>query len=372
VPEKDLPPVRPYHPTSFLERGVSVPFTTPLLAGTRARPAEKQGLELVIPNPAGGRGVYIMAWTGIPSLCCPTLHDRQLNERIAKLTTVTPSTIRRVSREVAAEGLAGAEATDAARQSAEHDKGDRLVANYLLLMALISQVEGALPPGKSVGTPDKAEVQQRAQLAVNIVAPRLGRSVNWVAAALEAIADAMASVGVNSSSTTSRVPCLVRMLKQCSTEVANWSCAQLSDDQASYAEMICTVADVTLALADNTLSQARTLGNDVVGLLRSWAVDQDRIVRLAGRPEWLLDGWEQICLLWSLAQDDAARRAALFEMVQLVPVLPREARDWTDLVLQADIPIRGRRLIPLNEDWQTGLTVFEMIARNEHIRALTC
>src|ERR1700712_5461419 len=54
--------MRPYHPTTFLERGVAVPFTTPMLAGTRARPAEKQGLELVIPNPSGGRGVYIMAW----------------------------------------------------------------------------------------------------------------------------------------------------------------------------------------------------------------------------------------------------------------------------------------------------------------------
>jgi hypothetical protein len=132
VSQQSLPPVKPYHPTSFLERGAAIPFTTPLLAGTRARPAEKQGLELVIPNPAGGRGVYIMGWTSISSLCCPTLHDRQLNDRIAKLVSVTPSTIRRVGREVAAEGLAGEEATTAARLAAEHDRGDRLVANYQL------------------------------------------------------------------------------------------------------------------------------------------------------------------------------------------------------------------------------------------------
>jgi hypothetical protein len=364
--------MRPYHPTTFLERGVAVPFTTPLLAGTRARPAEKQGLELVIPNPSGGRGVYIMAWTSISSLCCPTLHDRQLNDRIATLTSVTPSAIRRISREVAAEGLAGEEAVNAAHKAAEHDKGDRLVANYLLLMALVGQVSVEPESQESGSAQDPADMQRRAKLAVHIVAPRLGRSTNWVAAALEAIADTMADVGVNSISTTSRVPRLVSLLQNCSTGVADWSSAQRSDDQASYAEMICSVADFTLNLAASTLVSARALTNDVAGLLRSWAADPDPVIRLAGRPEWLLDGWEQICLLWDFAKDDAARRAALVEMVQLVPVLPREAREWSDLVSEAEISMRLRRLIPLNEDWRSGATVFDLIARNEHMRALTC
>ena len=33
--------LQPYHPTTFLERGVAVLFTTPMLAGTRARPMER-------------------------------------------------------------------------------------------------------------------------------------------------------------------------------------------------------------------------------------------------------------------------------------------------------------------------------------------
>jgi hypothetical protein len=373
VSEKCLPAVRPYHPTTFLERGVSIPFTTPLLAGTRARPAEKQGLELVIPNPSGGRGVYIMAWTSISSLCCPTLHDRQLNARVAALTTVTPSVIRRVSREVAVEGLAGEEATASARKAAEHDKSDRLLANYLLLMALVGQVNIVRQPQRSTVRSDGLELQARARIAVETIAPRLGRTTNWVASALEAIADSMASIGIdNTGSESSRVPRLIKLLEHCSTEIAAWSGAQASEDQAAYAEMICSVADYTLSLAGDTLLHARALTNDVVGLLRSWAADPDRIVRLAGRPEWLLDGWEQICMLWTLAKDDAGRRAALVEMIQQVPVLPREAREWTDLAVETDASMSRRRLIPLNEDWQSGATVFELIARNEHMRALTC
>jgi hypothetical protein len=372
VSEKSLPPVLPYHPTTFVERGVAVPFTTPLLAGTRARPAAKQGVELVIPNPAGGRGVYIMAWTSISSLCCPTFHDRQLNERIAILSTVTPSIIRHIGRQIAAEGLAGEEAMDAARKATEFDQGDRVGANYLLLVALVGQVDAVPASQGPGGRPDMAEMQRRARLAVNIIAPRIGQSTHWVATALEAIANTMAANGINVGSATSRSPRLVERLRQCSTEVAAWSSSQKSEDLASYAEMICTVADFTLSVAESTLARARGLMDDVVELLRSWAVDPEPVIRIAGRPEWLLDGWEQICLLWEFAKDDAARRAALVEMAQLVPVMPREAREWSDVLAKVETSVMRRRLIPINEDWRTGATVFELIARNEHMRALTC
>jgi hypothetical protein len=162
------------------------------------------------------------------------------------------------------------------------------------------------------------------------------------------------------------------LLRRCSGEVAIWSGTQASDDQAAYAQMICAVADFTLVLADGALTKARSLTNDVVALLRTWAEDPQPTMDLAGRAEWLLDGWEQICMHWCLATDDPARRAALVEMTQLIPVLPREVRDWSDLFMEADLPSRLRRLIPLNEDWRTGAAVFELIARNEKIRALTC
>ena len=372
VSETSLPPVQTYHPTTFLERGVAIPFTTPLLAGTRARPGEKRGLELVIPNPAGGRGVYIMPWKAITALCSPTLHDRQLNERIETLASVTPSTIRRVSREVAAEGLAGDEAMASAQKAADHDRGDRLLANYLLLLALVEQVDAPTAEQKLAAVEDPEEMQQRARLAVAKVAPSLRRSTNWVASALESIGDTMSCIGVTVGSTTGRVPRLINLLKRCSEQVAAWSSAQRSDDQAAYAEMVCTVADHTLALADATLLQARGLTNDIVGLLRTWGTDPEPVIRLSGRPEWLLDGWEQICLLWTLADDDAARRAALVEMVQLLPVLPKETKEWSDRFMEVDISLRLRRLIPLNEDWRTGVTVFDLVARNEHMRALAC
>jgi hypothetical protein len=119
---QQLKPVQGFMPTTFLERGVAVPFTTPLLAGARARPGGRNHLELIVPNPTGGAGVYILPWDDVAALCRPTVHDRQLSKAVASLRTVTPAMTRRVAREVAVVGLAGRGAAAAAR-SAELGRG---------------------------------------------------------------------------------------------------------------------------------------------------------------------------------------------------------------------------------------------------------
>lgn len=365
----EIPPIQSYHPTTFLERGVAVPFTTPLLGGTRARPSENRGLELVVPNPSGGRGVYIMPWTSITVLCRPTLHDKMLNERIVALKSVTPATMRRAAREIAAEGLAGEEAGEAALSSTESDKGNRLLANYLLLVSLIEQVNVA--PAAALGPSGSAapDMEKRAKMTIAWIAPRLGQSTTWVATALEAFAEIMESTGVGSDNIDGRIPRHVRMLRKTSTDIAEWSRTQKKEDQAAYAAMICSVADFTLTLADDLLGRVYDLTNDMVGLLRTWAADQSSIIRLAGRPEWLLDGWEAIGLIWHDAWDDATRRSALVEIAGLIPIQPREVNDWCRSGLSASGALGFRRMVRVNEDWRTGATLFNLIARNERFRA---
>lgn len=369
--EHDLPPVKPYHPTTFLERGVAVPFTTPLLGGTRARPAAKQCLELVIPNPSGGRGVYIMSWTSITSLCRPTLHDKVFNERIAVLDSVTPATIRRVARTIAAEGLAGEEAMHAAQAAANADKDDRVVTNYKLLMILVEQVSHLMAATTRAG-PEPIGPAARAQMTVDWISPRLGQPSTWTATALENLADIMATIGIGTGGSTGRIPRLVAQLRQVRTDLFDWSRVQREKDQASYVQMVCMVADLTLTLAGATLAKAQAMTGNMVDLLRTWAADPNAVIQLTARPEWLLDGWEQICLIWQHAQDDAGRRAALIEIVGLIPVLPKEVSAWSSAPSDLDDSLRLRRLIPLNEDWRTGASFFEKVARNEHFRAIAC
>lgn len=364
-----LPPLKAYHPTTFRERGVAVPFTTPLLGGTRARPTDRQHVELVVPNPSGGRGVYIMPWAAVASWCQPTWHDTVFNERIAALNSVTPTTIRRVGLQIAAEGLAGEEATDAARLAEDAEKGDRLVTNYRLLMTLVEQVGSriVIAPTRA----DKPDMMARARLAVDWISPRLGRPAEWTASALEALSDVMATIGVGAGA-TGRLPRLLATLGATRDTMSAWGQAQQEDDQAGYVRMACAVADLTLSLARTALEQAQALTNDMGSLLRAWAADPGSVSETVTRSEWLLDGWEQICLIWNHARDDAERRAALMEIIALLPILPKQVSEWNNACTDGDKEHRFRRLVAPHEDWRTGSVVFHLIARNEHFRAIAC
>ena len=97
---------------------MAVPFTTPQLNGARARPGERNPLELVVQNPSGGRGVYILSWDHISSLYTLTLNDRRLIEAVVKLRGVTPDTIRDTAREVACRRIGRSRRRDSSKKSA--------------------------------------------------------------------------------------------------------------------------------------------------------------------------------------------------------------------------------------------------------------
>ena len=370
MPLNSAPSAKPYHPTTFQERGVVVPFTSPVLAGTRARLSGNRSLELIVHNPAGGRGVYVVPWTAITSFGRPTLHDKVLNTRMAFLDRITPATVRETARAAAAEGLAGESAMQATIKTIGIEEDDRRATNHRMLLALIRQVNIA-PNLSSVSPgPDSTDLDTRARQTLAWLGPRLGQHTTWGIGALAALADAMASVAVTEAGDRGRVPRLMQMLRDTRDGISAWIAAQQNGDRVAYARSICSVADVTLTLAAGLLAHARTMTEDVVNLLRIWASDPDAVRRLATRPEWLLDGWEYICLVWNYARDDAARRTALVEIADYLPILPREVNEWTGPRSDLGDPFFEHRSILLNEDWHTGATVFDLIARNEQFRSV--
>ncbi len=362
--EVSLPLVQSFHPATFLERGVALPFTTPALANTRGRPGERGGFEMIVPNPSGGRGVYIIGWDGVRQFCRPTVHDTRLAARLAVLPAVTPGEIRRIERELLAEGLAGREAQQAAAAAAAADGQDRLVANFRLLLALVQQVE----PEAQAGAASGAEIEMRARRSLARIAPRLGRSTEAIATILEELATRFASTGLPGQAPPARIPRLLAVLRAVQLETAQWS-RQRGNEDGGQAGFIAAGAELTITCAGHALEVAQGLTGDMVDLLRAWSADPSDIAGRLARPEWLLDGWEPITLLWRCAATDAERVAALGEMAALVPVLPRETAAWMGMEVDTEALTRIRRSVQLNQDWRTG-QIFERIARNEHIRAL--
>ena len=367
--ELHIPLIQTYHPTTFLERGVAMAFTTPLLAGARARPAERGGVELIVPNPSGGRGVYILPWGGVRELCKPTVHDTRLHQKIAALRAVTPAMIREAAREVAAEGLAGREAQAAAGMTADTDQQDRMVTNFLLLMAMVEQFK---PAGTIAPAPDRGKVHEleaRAKQTIAELAPQIGWTPETIATGLEDLAQIFMGVGVGSFADQARIPRALEQLCALRADTAAWA-QEHADDSGGMAGVTAMAASLTITCARATLAEAQAMTSDVAGLIREFGQTPALLAERVARSDWLLDGWERICLLWRGATDLAERHGVLEEIATLVPVIPKEATDWIGTPIETDAQHRFRKTVSLNEDWRTGSAVLDRIGRNERLRAL--
>ena len=366
VPHLDSSPN--FQPTTFLERGASVPFTTPMLIGARGRPAERLGLDLIVPNPSGGRGAYILPWTDLRSFCRPTMHDIQLTERIAGLPSLTPGTIRHTAARIASQGLAGRAASKSAATAMAAEEEGRVYTNFHLLVRLVQQEE---PAGSSQVLPEQehpAELELRAKRTIAVLAPRMRLESGVIAKALEDVAALLSPVGLGDRLTKARLPRAIAELKLLRREIASYP-ADGDEHVPPLCHAITQTADLSLRCAAATLSEARSTAEQVLVLLKRWQIDSASVSHQLARTDWLMDGWERICRLWALSTTATDRRNALDEIAGLLPVIPKEAGEWVGFHVEMEAPIRTHRRVIGHEDWRTGRCVQDTVSRNEALLA---
>jgi len=353
-------PSRDYVPATFRERGVAVPFTTPLLTGARVRRAEQGGTELLMLNPAGAPGVYILPSTGLGTLCRPSVHDTRLNQRISTLPTITPASVRDAAREVAASGLAGREAMAAALAIAEAEQRDRGQIEAALLAALAGQLNAPVP-----------EPLDAAQMAGRL-APFVGLDPRSLLASLNVLVEGVLVVGLPgrlpSGAQPARATRMMERLSSLCLDLNLWLCGSTADTNSDLADIIIAAAEQAKSAAVTTLAAAHALTADPVGLLRAAARTPEAIMDCISRPEWLLDGWEPVYGLWQCAEGPAERHVTLVQMARVLPGLPREAAQW--IAAPGDGPAAHRR-IGLDARLRSEAINRSLAARNERLRALT-
>jgi len=363
------PPVLEHLPTTYLDRGIAVPFTTPQLAGARVRPAERVALELIVPNPSGGRGVYIIPWEDLTSLCRPTVFDLRLSAMVNAVNGVTPATIRKAARAIAAQGYAGRTAAAAARTADESDRQAGMIANFTLLLELVRAVE---KPGENPVPPEKerpAELERRARRAVARVAPDLGRTPESIATALEEIGTLFSGIGLRAGQSGARLQALLARLILLRQELARFIETNPPDGMPE-ADLVAGSLDLTINCTRATLADAHILSADIVGMLKRWITAPEEMAHIIARADWLLDGWERVVNLWETADHPGETVVTLAEMCNLVPVIPRELGNWVSQHINIDVDItRHRRRVILLEDWRTGRSISDMVARNENLLA---
>jgi hypothetical protein len=355
-------------PATFLERGVTIPFTTPILLGSRVRPSERRGLEIAVPSPGGVRGFYVLPLKALGDICNPTLHDRLVIEMIEETAVITPEAILRVTRAVAQEGLAGRAAAAAAEAAEREAAGRRMVTNFRFLLLLIRQTEG---PGEHPLPPERdapANVQRRAESAVARIAAEAGLPPPSVVNALEELAGAYLPVGFRGDPTGARYQGELAELEAMVAEVTAWGETAMDTQQAGSAFLVARSAALTLGAGRVLLEEVLGLTDDLRRRLRRWSSDSGSVSRQLARLAWLLDGWSVMIGLWRLAES-VGRSVAIREMAVMVPTMPQEVSQWTgdpeDERYVAAHKLRSRSVFRL-EDWRTG-RMLDLIARNELI-----
>jgi len=329
--------IEAYQPKTFRERGVSAPFTTPLLAGARLRAAPARAghvLEAIIPNPAGCRGVYIVPWSESGDLCRPTMHDARLAETLAgrlDLNTLCPAMVRQAGWEVAAEGHAGRGGTTAAQ---------RVLRDNAVRFAMMStRLHSVLAEQMTDAAPDPAAWDRLTALLADIHVPE---------------------------GAPARMPTLIDAVGGLAVVLPDWAAAQ-SGPAATAAQMVATAAKLMHRGATYLLRAAAAQIDQPATLLRDWVADPVGVELALRRTEWLLDGWERLVLLWQVALPGPAVTA--LEMAALLPVWPDEAEAWLELPAGTAAQL-SHRPVPPSRFWADPTVTVDQIARNERLRAL--
>ena len=354
-----------YRPTTLLERGVVVPFTTPLLLGAKLRPSARKGLELVITNISGGRGFYIVSWSSLAEICAPSLHDERLFALLSARAALSPGDIRRASRQVAQEGWGGRHAAKAAVQAEAEAALDRARLNLGLLKRLVGQTEAPAEAAVPITQDTPDQQQHRAKRAVLHVAESLGLQPEDAIQSLEGIALAFQEVGVQEEPVASRQRRLLAAIDAIAREIGAWVAETPAAQETHAGEMIAVSCNLTLRCGAAMLGRIDAGFADLPRLLRRWRAEPETVATEAARLDWLLDGWPLILGLWEQAEPPEQLRA-IWEVAMLLPVLPRETAAWCSVEADWDLPQRLRRLVKARHERRSCRPV-DLSARNERL-----
>jgi hypothetical protein len=312
---------QPDCPANFAERGVFVPFTTPMLAAARLRVIGGRP-EAVIPNPSGGRGVYVLGWSALDQCCAMTLHDRRLAALLGGRAVANPLAVRRAARAVAVQGFAGHAATLAARAAERADDAALRACVAALLAAAPSLSAGNQP--------------------------------------LAVLAAALAPLGFGGKDDQAWLPRTASALTLLERDLRDWAAMLGRQAGAATAGAVANRAAATLEAVRAAQALACRLAPSAAASLLDEPDAARAAIEAAERALWLIDGWERLCLLWRLADTEAARATCLPDFaIGLPPLVGQIELDSEPAGLA--VPRQ-----PFNQAGSLGI-----IARNEHVRELS-
>jgi hypothetical protein len=318
----------PILPETFQQRGVYVPFTTPILAYARLRRPIGGTLEVLIPGLAGGSDTYIIPYKVLPDVLNLYVHDRALHEELLNLRKVSPGFVRKSANLVAMTGLGGPGLAKRARQDkkAELELPSQILFN--LIRNAISQLAPSHPgaadlDSRKIATPEGLKL---ARDALGGYGQTIGESGNKIYGRLEQWANALAPLGTTDGEIKGPLLILLVTLEDLTKELSKWL-IQEPPDTAEMAQRTVTAAQAAAQRARDHLSLIAEFEANMAEPLHSFDEIEAKISQHIERIALMLDGWQRVIDLWENGRngDRFFQRDTLEGFAQYLPILPLEA-----------------------------------------------
>ena len=350
-----------FWPLTFIERGVLVPFTTPLLAAGRIRGKDLKTAEILMPGLAGGRGTYVIPWKSVPEMFKLTVHDRALHEAICEAPDFSPREIRMAALRVAQLGLAGRAASGSARALLQREDSLERVARFFLTLRIVERMATEPLTLAELGT---TPGQKKAGRILAGIAGSLGWTYDDLHERIDIWSKTVSQVGLSEMPAEAMARKLINRLKPLGDQFLEWRKGETEDqiDGAADAQLASDISRETWRLATEYATDIDVTVKQPAESLRNWTVTLRATERAVHKLLWILDGWEQVVKLWDQAshRPREEQRSMLRDVVRHLPVVPRDelpstSQDvWSGMVnsLRKQIrPISGEGSLTIGIDF---------------------
>lgn len=355
-------------PSTFEERGATVPFTTPALSMARVRKDWRDRLEIVVGQFSGGPGAYVIPWLTVTEIISLTSHDVLLHEKVLERQALDPHAVRMAALEVARSGLAGPDVVAGAAKALADDEEAKALNQVVLIIKVIEEAEPVHARNlmRNIRTP---EGQDRVREVFFSIGDKLNLDAKAFDRRLSDLGIATYPVGTVWSPFDGRLRRLVRRLGEFTTSVGNWGLEHLGEgaDQAAFCA---EVSSHTLKIAREALQRFDTVVGSPRQIVADWEARAAAVRRLVMRLAWLVDGWQPLIETWFAVADDDGRIDALEYILPRLPFVPvKELEPDPAANSTTNLLGKGGKWVRLNEDWKTGEPDPILVRRLEALRA---
>lgn len=348
-----------------------VPFTTPMLAFSRVRPDQNDGLEILVPGMSGGAGVYVIGWPSVKDVFRMSVHDRALHEAIETARASTPRAMRTCAHQVALTGLSGPDAIEGARQALAQEENERVLTNYFLMSSVIDRLsdqQARLSVDELTSPSGKRKVRE----VIAGIAKDLNASPETLYRNLEVWSDLISPIGLFVMPHKCRLRNTLQRIESFRMNVSAWGRNSKADAE-DLSFLAAGVAQLTLDIGTPLLGELDDCAAELIDTLRDWSTREREIRDKVNRLSWLVDGWEHVLSIWNEVLESAIYEQvdALEEIARMLPLVPTKELEEQRNKAWGDLENALRKFVKPMQSWQSGEHDMELVLRVEKHRSRT-